>query len=556
MLTRLPLNKYVALAMLVLVLLALGTPYLYGAYLPQLMQRLGLDASASAALALATNIGLGLGGLPAGVLIDAKGPHLLIFFGSFCLFLGYFCVYLCYTYTVANMALLSLAMGTMGFGCVLSFYACVKAASVNFPDHKGTAGALPVSAYGLSAVAFSSIAAKFFSGNTGGLLRFLAIACGALAFVGSFFVRLFAKPVSYLELPVFGLDLLPVHSRSNSFKNLTSVYDMGGPSDRRGSSGSGSGVLTPPVSAPVPVAADTPARKRPSLSLRGSFVFFGIGLRLRPPSVIDETTPLTETLNLHRLDSSANIARELNDLDTFKLKSLAWHNLLMLFHLRLFLMHYPCLLFAAAVGQMYIYSVGYVVTAQAFKHHNGPALLGGPVLPGLPRTEAAQALQVLVLSVCNFSGRLVAGTLLDLAVKRLKIQRMWVSLAGISLLLTGQFLAVLVDLLLRLWVVSAVVGSAYGLTFGLYPAVIADVFGTLGFSTAWGLICTGPLICLFGLNYYFGWNYDQQLVVDPELGSVCFQGLGCYRDAFITTEGVCFLAGVAALVIIYIQRQH
>ena len=72
---------------------------------------------------------------------------------------------------------------------------------MNWPDHRGTATAFPLSAFGLSAFFFASISSLAFPDNTQDLLLLLAIATFTIPFVGSFLLRVVPIPQSYDPLP-------------------------------------------------------------------------------------------------------------------------------------------------------------------------------------------------------------------------------------------------------------------------------------------------------------------------------------------------------------------
>ena len=74
-------------------------------------------------------------------------------------------------------------------------------AALNWPDHRGTATAFPLSAFGLSAFFFSAISSIAFPDNTSDLLLLLSIATFAMVFVGSFFLRVISTGPAYSALP-------------------------------------------------------------------------------------------------------------------------------------------------------------------------------------------------------------------------------------------------------------------------------------------------------------------------------------------------------------------
>ena len=74
-------------------------------------------------------------------------------------------------------------------------------AALNWPNHRGTATAFPLSAFGLSAFFFASISSLAFPDNTQDLLLLLAIATFTIPFVGSFLLRIVPISQSYDPLP-------------------------------------------------------------------------------------------------------------------------------------------------------------------------------------------------------------------------------------------------------------------------------------------------------------------------------------------------------------------
>lgn len=74
-------------------------------------------------------------------------------------------------------------------------------AALNWPDHRGTATAFPLSAFGLSAFFFASISSLAFPDNTQDLLLLLAISTFTIPFIGSFLLRIVPVAQSYDPLP-------------------------------------------------------------------------------------------------------------------------------------------------------------------------------------------------------------------------------------------------------------------------------------------------------------------------------------------------------------------
>ena len=73
--------------------------------------------------------------------------------------------------------------------------------ALNFPDHRGTATAFPLSAFGLSAFFFSLISSLAFPSNTEDLLLLLSIVTLMLPLIGGAFLRVYPDPYNYHPIP-------------------------------------------------------------------------------------------------------------------------------------------------------------------------------------------------------------------------------------------------------------------------------------------------------------------------------------------------------------------
>jgi hypothetical protein len=76
-------------------------------------------------------------------------------------------------------------------------------AASNFPDHRGTATAFPLAAFGLSALFWSNVSTLIFKEDTGRFLLLLALGTSILSFCSIPLLRIF--PIeSYSSLPHYG----------------------------------------------------------------------------------------------------------------------------------------------------------------------------------------------------------------------------------------------------------------------------------------------------------------------------------------------------------------
>ncbi|EGW35530.1 uncharacterized protein SPAPADRAFT_146877 [Spathaspora passalidarum NRRL Y-27907] len=497
-------SRLISLFISVLVALASGTLYLYGVYSPQFIKRVGLTTSDSATIALSMTMGSGIGGLPAGLIVDKYGPMFSTRMGSICILVNYYLVYRIYLNQHDNLLLICMCMAFVGFGSIICYFSTLKASQANFPNHRGGAGALPVSAYGFAATIFSIISARFFDEDTGGLLRFLSIFCGCVSFIGSFFIRVYHEVDHHEDYH----EELGVGDGQNEELALLEDQNFN----------------------PTPRPVD-------SEELYGSFAFWGIGEHT--PQASD-----SESSSLLELQSPPKLPRITPQIQPKPKPHKKKHKIKPLEAIKhrvidaKFLIHYLIVAITTGIGQMYIYSIGFIVTAQYYYNRKKDE----EDLSKDPETVHLQAVQVAVISISSFLARLVAGFLSDVLHRR-KFQRLWIVLVTIIIQCLGELLLVVNESNHTLISISSgIMGSCYGLVFGTYPAIMADEFGTKTFSTNWGLVCTGYVITLFILTKYFGWIYDKN--TNPVTGH-CYKGNGCYIGAFelgMILSGIAFVA--------------
>ncbi|RCK62580.1 hypothetical protein Cantr_09543 [Candida viswanathii] len=507
-------GRLTALITSILVALASGTPYLYGVYSPQFVKRIGLLASHSSTISIASNLGSGVGGYPGGLIIDRFGPQKSILLGSICIFMGYFTLHKIYDWKYDNLFIICLAMISAGFGSITSYFATLKASQANFPKHRGAAGSFPVSAYGFAATVFSIISATFFNGDTGGLLEFLAIFCGSMTFIGSFFIHI------YLDHN----DDQPNDPEMQSPEILSpspNYFDLGNNGTLSSSTAAIEEELSllnePEAAVKAKGGLDPATPMERDESLKGSISFWGIGERTPRASVsLQESEANTLVENLRNENNAHS-------------NGPSWLN-----HWLLQYIPIP------------------KCSSKKTARYSSYTTLSSPYPAVSVRcTSTPSALQVSIISIGSFSGRLLAGFLSDFIHKKWHIQRLWIVQVTLVLMGLGQYITLInVNDKHLIAIASAMIGGSYGLIFGTYPAVIADGFGTKNFSSNWGLVCTGPLITLWVLNKLFGEIYDSK----SENG-VCYLGNECYLGAFELSLALISVTFVVTLILIYIQRK-
>jgi len=151
-----------------------------------------LTATESNAIGAAGNVGAYAMGIPAGILIDTRGPRIGVLAGAACIAAGYFPIHTAYdngpgSMSVATLSFLSFLTGT---GSCTAFSAAIKTSTFNWPLHRGTASAFPLAAFGLSAFIWTTLANLAFGDSPSGFLLLLAIGTLVLNLTATLFIRL------------------------------------------------------------------------------------------------------------------------------------------------------------------------------------------------------------------------------------------------------------------------------------------------------------------------------------------------------------------------------
>jgi hypothetical protein len=147
----------------------------------------------------------------------------------------------------------------------------------------------------------------------------------------------------------------------------------------------------------------------------------------------------------------------------------------------------------------------------------------------------AQLQHVSILSVFSFLGRLSSGIGSDLIVKRLHHSRFWCAAIAATIFSLAQVCAIKISNPAHLWAVSGLTGLAYGVLFGVLPALVVDAFGSEGFAVNWGFMTLAPVVSGNVYNLFYGAAYDSNSVVGPDGQRGCELGVECYRTAYYVT---------------------
>lgn len=207
------------------------------------------------------------------------------------------------------------------------------------------------------------------------------------------------------------------------------------------------------------------------------------------------------------------------------------------------------MLILSGTGIMYINNIGSIsqVLYFAMQRKNG-----GVYIPA----EAArwQAYQVSILSLTNFSSRIIIGLVSDVCKHRFSLPRSSCLIIVSLVCFLSQVVAANVDDIKHLYFASALLGFGYGCIYSLFPMVCIEWFGILHFSANYGYMHILPVAgVLFSVE--FGRNLDAHgeasnvssraiSSLASEAAPRCHSGRLCYVDTLYLTMASCFLSMV------------
>ena len=223
---------------------------------------------------------------------------------------------------------------------------------------------------------------------------------------------------------------------------------------------------------------------------------------------------------------------------------------------------FAVLAICCGTGLMYINNVGTVALA-----------LGrdGKLAYDAHEISAWQATQVATISIYNCSGRVIAGIASDWAKSRFSIARIWFLPVVASMFIITQITALETTHVDHLWIVSTMLGFAYGSMINIISMLTLEWFGMAHFSQNFGTINLSPILGGNLFNLLFGYVYDSNTIGRigmPESESLnatvailsrsggvvanddqhaCLLGEACYGTAFRTTTMACILALIISL---------
>ncbi|GAA5835181.1 hypothetical protein JCM11251_006637 [Rhodosporidiobolus azoricus] len=473
--------------------LSAGTNYAFSAYAPQLSAALHLSSLATNTVGAAGNAGVYLSGPLVGVIVDKRGPRVVLLAAAGCLFVGYLGMWTMYRggeeglYATLGLGGLAFCQILTGIGGSAALAAAVKATSQSFSKaRRGAAMATVLSGFGLSAFFYSTLSHwNLFSSAdpTAGFLLTLSLGCGLSILLGALFIR---PPPPGLHQSSAGPDI--ASSSRNQYLAVSTSDEEGGPFSSRPSS-------------PLYGPHERPASE---YSLHSDFQAYS------PRRSLDQIPERPSSRRRQRSTSPLLAMKDregevhgAGDLDVNGWELLRTSDFWWLFSF---------LGLCSGVGLMYINNLGTMTTTLASLDPSADPLV----------TSRSQAHLVSLLSIFNCIGRLFVGFCSDFSTHhspaKLRFARIWWLVVTATLFVLSQLLAAQaerVEGLGGLALPTALTGFAYGCLFGSVPVVCLERFGIANYATNNGFLTISPSIFANFSNALFGLVYDSHVVHAP-----------------------------------------
>ncbi|RAH72668.1 putative MFS transporter [Aspergillus aculeatinus CBS 121060] len=515
-------KRFISVIAATVVALACGTNYAYSAWAPQFAQQMKISATKSNFIGAAGNLGMYASGIPLGLLTDARGPRLTTFLGAITLGLGYYPIYLAHEGGPGSLSTIFLAFFSFltGFGSASAFSASIKTSASNFPEHRGTATAFPLAAFGLSAFFWSTISSVLFKDDTGRFLLLLALGTCILNLISIPFLRILPPVDSYMSL---GRDRSPgVESRRLRKARSNELRPGHDDSDEAGTQRYTISDSQPPGHTRSQSNASNPTARNhnPDVNETSSLV------PKVPFRTSHESLPEHEGEELEE-DAISDVAPDSPHPDVRGLAMLSRVEFWQLFLTMALL---------SGIGLMTINNIGNSAKA-LWTYYDDSA--------SSKFIQQRQVMHVSILSFGNFTGRLLSGIGSDLLVKKLNMSRFWCLFMSALVFTITQLAGSSISNPHQLAIVSGFTGIAYGFLFGVFPSLVAHNFGINGLSQNWGVMTIAPVFSGNVFNLLYGHTYDHHSVVGPDGDRECPDGLACYQAAYYTT----FFSGLAGLIV-------
>nr|XP_018266005.1 uncharacterized protein I303_02383 [Kwoniella dejecticola CBS 10117]OBR88163.1 hypothetical protein I303_02383 [Kwoniella dejecticola CBS 10117] len=503
----------------VLVGLASGSNYVYSAYAPQLATKLVVSSTIGNLIGLAGNLGVYLTGPLWGKIVDSRGQRIPLFVGGLCCLIGYSTVHAFYIgsislrpSSVANdnadtdiepshirLFILEFAMFLTGCGGSSGLTSAVNATAKSFSNAtRASASGTVLAGFGLSAFLFSSLGNWLYHSDAGGLLFLLSIGTSIPMLLGSVFIR----PIPPSE---------EVHG--NAYQPLNSGFDG---AEEEGHEGIPKVIINQHHAAEefeynddynyesdVDENGVRSRSRTSSLELTRSKSPISRGRHHHPNqhhAHFNDNLP--PPIQVHSKPKHAPTHARSSSLASLPPTLLSYTPLDCMRSTDFWIL-FVCLALLCGTGLMYINNAGTVTLALGRENQRvyDKAKIGG-----------YQAKQVGLVSIWNCGGRIIGGVVSDFGKNKFGIRRVWFLPVVAVLFTISQISAMQTVHVQSLWMVSTLLGLAYGSLFNVMPMLILEWFGMKHFSQNWGWVAVAPVLGGNAFNLLFGKVYDSHTI--------------------------------------------
>ena len=595
---RLTRRKLISLIGSTAVSLSAGSNYAFSSFAPQLQESLHLTSTQINLIGIAGNAGVYLSSPLWGRFIDKRGPKTALITAAILVPIGYAGLSHAYTSSspAASVGYLFLLNLLTGLGNSGGFTAAMNAQAKSWGgSRRGSATALVLSGFGLSAFFYSSLSHALFPGKTGDYLYLLAFGSMTSMLIGLALIKIIPPTEHSIEHAnrhgaggarrhSAQLNRPPSYRRKRTSSDIgarTSIWDepealSAETSDQEGEDDLLASQSSRRASGPIRVRNENETARMDEEADPENEALLA-GTNGSKPSPTNEASP-------HHIDiSGKKLFKELDFALLFGLMGLV-----------------------SGAGLLLINNVGTITqTLWDYNHRNQPTLLSDALstfslealgddlnqssVSALQQSAKAavqklQAQQVSAISLCNASGRIIIGLLSDFIVNKTgnSAKRVWLLIVVTTLAFLSQLLAALpntIETVHQLLAVSVLTGLAYGTLFGLCPVLMFEWFGMKHFSQNYGFLSLSPVLAGNIFNLMFGRIYDSHVPRDdsshhlrsiaryaqdvfrtaasaptPEAHEgkhhLCMEGEECYRQVFEITVVGCMVAVGFSIVLI------
>ncbi|WWC67450.1 uncharacterized protein I206_101358 [Kwoniella pini CBS 10737] len=503
--------------MCVLVGLASGSNYVYSAYAPQLATKLVVSSTIGNLIGLAGNLGVYLTGPLWGKIVDSRGQRIPLFVGGLCCLIGYSTVHAFYIGKIQlrsnldsepnqiKLFILEFAMFLTGCGGSSGLTSAVNATAKSFSNvTRASASGTVLAGFGLSAFLFSSLGNFFYNSDAGGLLFLLSIGTSIPMLLGSIFI----KPIPPIEESINIYQPLnnqqeeeqeDEHEETNGIPKVIINQSQSEEFEYNNYSDEESQVRSRTSSLEL-TRSKSPISRGRHTQIHQNHHHAHFNDNLPPP--INQSKSKPNHLRSTSLASLPPTAISYSPLDLMKSID--------------FWILFICLALLCGTGLMYINNAGTVTLALGRENQRiyDKAKIGG-----------YQAKQVGLVSIWNCGGRIIGGVVSDFGKNKFGIRRVWFLPVVAVLFIISQISALETTHVQSLWMVSTLLGLAYGSLFNVLPMLILEWFGMRHFSQNWGWVAVAPVLGGNAFNLLFGKVYDSHTIGKIGTSDELFEGI-------------------------------